>query len=147
MDGYYRAGQLTDHKVKADEAVAAARGRARRWTRSSSGGATPAVRLADPYGRGRYVFVDELLGGYRGQVVEPVSMPAEAPLFLMYTSDDRAPQGCVHSTGGDLAYVAGTSKYYQDTTPATCTGAWPTSAGSPAIPTSFYGPLRRHDHV
>src|SRR3974390_2532917 len=26
MDGYYRAGQLTDHKVKADEAVAAAAG-------------------------------------------------------------------------------------------------------------------------
>src|SRR2546422_6853468 len=45
-------------------------------------------------------------------------MPAEAPLFLMYTSGTTAkPKGCVHSTGGYLSYVAGTSKYYQDIHP------------------------------
>ena len=45
-------------------------------------------------------------------------MPAEAPLFLMYTSGTTGrPKGCVHSTGGYLAYVAGTSKYYQDIHP------------------------------
>src|SRR5262250_2711955 len=67
---------------------------------------------------GRDFFVDELLREYRGRIVEPVSMPAEAPLFLMYTSGTTArPKGCQHSTGGYLSYVAGTSKYYQDIHP------------------------------
>ena len=45
-------------------------------------------------------------------------MPAEAPLFLMYTSGTTGrPKGCVHSTGGYMSYVAGTSKYYQDIHP------------------------------
>src|SRR6266702_523012 len=71
-----------------------------------------------PMVSGRDFFVDELLGDYRGRVVEPVSMPAEAPLFLMYTSGTTArPKGCQHSTGGYLAYVTGTSKYYQDIHP------------------------------
>src|SRR6266516_3534961 len=57
-------------------------------------------------------------GKLSGHKVEPVSMPAEAPLFLMYTSGTTGrPKGCVHSTGGYLAYVAGTSKYYQDIHP------------------------------
>ena len=73
---------------------------------------------ASPMVEGRDFFVDELLADYRGAVVEPVSMPAEAPLFLMYTSGTTGqPKGCQHSTGGYLAYVAGTSKYYQDIHP------------------------------
>jgi acetyl-CoA synthetase len=119
MDGYYRGGQLTDHKVKADEAVAAARQEGQVveevlvWRRHPGQYASQT-----PMAEGRDVFVDELLGGYRGQVVEPVSMPAEAPLFLMYTSGTTGrPKGCVHSTGGYLAYVAGTSQYYQDIHP------------------------------
>ena len=71
-----------------------------------------------PMAEGRDVFVDELLAEHRGETVEPVSMPAEAPLFLMYTSGTTGrPKGCVHSTGGYLSYVAGTSKYYQDIHP------------------------------
>ena len=67
---------------------------------------------------GRDFFVDEVLPRYAGQTVEPVSMPAEAPLFLMYTSGTTGrPKGCQHSTGGYLAYVAGTSRYYQDIHP------------------------------
>jgi acetyl-CoA synthetase len=67
---------------------------------------------------GRDFFVDEILEDYRGETVDPVSMPAEAPLFLMYTSGTTGrPKGCQHSTGGYLAYVAGTSKYYQDIHP------------------------------
>jgi acetyl-CoA synthetase len=67
---------------------------------------------------GRDVYVDDLLSEHKGATVAPVSMPAEAPLFLMYTSGTTGrPKGCQHSTGGYLSYVAGTSKYYQDIHP------------------------------
>jgi acetyl-CoA synthetase len=67
---------------------------------------------------GRDFFVDEVIGKYEGHEIAPVSMPAEAPLFLMYTSGTTGrPKGCQHSTGGYLSYVAGTSKYYQDIHP------------------------------
>jgi acetyl-CoA synthetase len=68
--------------------------------------------------QGRDFFVDEVLKKYHGQIVAPVSMPSEAPLFLMYTSGTTGrPKGCQHGTGGYLAYVAGTSKYIQDIHP------------------------------
>ena len=120
MDGYYRSGELIDHKAKADEAVAAARQEGAEvdkvlvWRRHPGEYASGTAMV-----EGRDFFVDELLGQYRGQTVAPVSMPAEAPLFLMYTSGTTGrPKGCQHSTGGYLAYVAGTSKYYQDIHPA-----------------------------
>jgi acetyl-CoA synthetase len=119
MDGYYRSGQMTDHKVKADEALAeAARegqdvDRVLVWRRRPGQYAS-----ATPMVEGRDVFVDELLAEHRGKTIAPVSMPAEAPLFLMYTSGTTGrPKGCQHSTGGYLAYVTGTSKYYQDIHP------------------------------
>src|SRR5665213_2672321 len=119
MDGYYRNGELIDHKAKADEAIAAAREQGVEvekvlvWRRHPGqySSKTPMVE-------GRDFFVDELLKDYTGKMVEPVSMPAEAPLFMMYTSGTTGrPKGCVHSTGGYLAYVAGTSKFYQDIHP------------------------------
>jgi len=62
--------------------------------------------------------MDEVLGQYAGQRVAPVSMDAEAPLFLMYTSGTTGrPKGCQHRTGGYLAYVAGTCRYIQDIHP------------------------------
>ncbi len=119
MDGYYRAGQLTDHKVKADEALAEAAREGQEvdmvlvWRRRPGQYASQT-----PMVEGRDFFVDEVLPRYAGKAVEPVSMPAEAPLFLMYTSGTTGrPKGCQHSTGGYLAYVAGTSKYYQDIHP------------------------------
>ena len=119
MDSYYRNGDLLDHKAKAEDALAAA---------SKEGFEVEKVlvwrRRPGEYGSkspmvpGRDFFVDEVLADYRGKTVAPVSMPAEAPLFLMYTSGTTArPKGCQHSTGGYLAYVAGTSKYYQDIHP------------------------------
>jgi acetyl-CoA synthetase len=119
MDGYYRSGDLLDHKVKADEAVEAAAKEGQqidkvlvfRRYRGQYSAKTPMVE-------GRDFFVDEVLKDYKGAEVEPVSMPAEAPLFLMYTSGTTGrPKGCQHSTGGYLSYVAGTSKYYQDIHP------------------------------
>ncbi|MGD0320420.1 MAG: acetate--CoA ligase [Acidimicrobiales bacterium] len=119
VDGYYRSGQLQDHKVKADEAIEAALKLGQEVDKvlvfrrhvGQYASKTPMVE-------GRDFFVDDLLPEYRGKVVEPVSMPAEAPLFLMYTSGTTGrPKGCQHSTGGYLSYVAGTSKYYQDIHP------------------------------
>ena len=67
---------------------------------------------------GRDFFVDEILPNYSGEIVAPVPMDAEAPLFLMYTSGSTGkPKGCQHRTGGYLAYVTGTSKYIQDIHP------------------------------
>ncbi len=119
IDGYYRNGDLVDHKVKADEAVA----------RAAEEGATVEKVLVfrrhpgeyaskSPMVTGRDFFVDEIIAGYQDALVEPVSVPAEAPLFIMYSSGTTGrPKGCQHSTGGYLAYVTGTSKYYQDIHP------------------------------
>jgi acetyl-CoA synthetase len=119
MDAYWRNGELIDHKAKADEAIAAAREEGVEvekvlvWRRHPGqyGSNSPMVE-------GRDFFIDELLRDYEGKGAEPVSMPAEAPLFLMYTSGTTGrPKGCQHSTGGYLSYVTGTSKYYQDIHP------------------------------
>ena len=119
MDGYYRAGSMTDHKVKADEAIAEASRQDQDvdkvlvWRRKPG-----EYQSQTPMADGRDFFVDDVLAKYQGQVVEPVSQPADAPLFLMYTSGTTGrPKGAQHSTGGYMSYVAGTSKYYQDIHP------------------------------
>jgi acetyl-CoA synthetase len=119
MDAYYRDGNLIDHKAKADEALETARKEGAEvekvlvWRRYPG-----EYKSESEMVEGRDFFVDEILEDYRGKEVEPVSMPAEAPLFLMYTSGTTGrPKGCQHSTGGYLSYVAGTSKYYQDIHP------------------------------
>ncbi len=119
MDAYYRGGKLLGHKDKADIAVATAASEGQTvdtvlvWQRhpGSYSSDTPVVA-------GRDHFVNDLLPNYRGQRVEPVQLPAEDPLFLMYTSGTTGrPKGCQHSTGGYLAYAAATSKFVQDIHP------------------------------
>src|SRR5215468_7571396 len=119
MDGYYRSGEVVDHKIKADEAVEAAAKEGQQvdkvlvWRRHRGQYSSPTPMVA-----GRDFFVDEVLKDYKDKLVEPVALPAEAPLFLMYTSGTTGrPKGCQHSIGGYLAYVTGTSKYYQDIHP------------------------------
>src|SRR5271165_3005591 len=119
MDGYYRNGKMIDHKAGADIALDVAKKEGQVvdkvlvWRRHPGNNAS-----ASPFVKGRDVFVDEVLPNYAGQLVPPVPMDAEAPLFLMYTSGSTGkPKGCQHRTGGYLAYVAGTSKYYQDIHP------------------------------
>ena len=119
MDAYYRNGELLDHKVKAEEAIEEATKQGQKvdkvlvWQRHAGKYSSKTEMV-----KGRDFIVNDLLADYQGKIVEPVSMPAEAPLFLMYTSGTTAkPKGCQHSTGGYLAYVAGTSKYYQDIHP------------------------------
>jgi len=118
-DSYYRSGKLIDHKAAADIAVETARKEGTEiqkvlvWRRypGKYGSASPMVK-------GRDYYIDEVLKDFRGKKVEPVSMDAEAPLFLMYTSGSTGkPKGCQHRTGGYLAYVTGTSKYIQDIHP------------------------------
>jgi acetyl-CoA synthetase len=119
MDSYYRQGELIDHKAKADEALERARELGQEVDkvlvfRRHPGKYGSESKMAE----GRDFFVDEVMPDYENKLVEPVSMPAEAPLFLMYTSGTTgSPKGAQHSTGGYLAYVAGTSKYYQDIHP------------------------------
>src|SRR5580704_14980014 len=118
-DGYYRSGKLIDHKAAVEIAVETAKrdgqgiDKVLVWRRypGKYGSATPMVK-------GRDYFVDEVLKDYSGKTVEPQTMDAEDPLFLMYTSGSTGkPKGCQHRTGGYLAYVTGTAKYYQDIHP------------------------------
>jgi acetyl-CoA synthetase len=119
MDGYYRSGDLLDHKVKADEAIEAAAKEGTEVEKVLVFRRHPGQYASKtPMVSGRDFFVDEVLKDYTDAKVEPVPMPAEAPLFLMYTSGTTGrPKGCQHSTGGYLSYVTGTSKYYQDIHP------------------------------
>jgi acetyl-CoA synthetase len=119
MDAYYRSGTLLDHKEKADVAVKEAMDEGVKiekvliWQRYPGKYSSPT-----PLVEGRDFIVNDLLKQYRHHKVDPVPMPAEAPLFLMYTSGTTGrPKGCQHSIGGYLAYVAGTSKYVQDIHP------------------------------
>ncbi len=118
-DGYHRNGKWVDHKGSADIAVETAKKEGQTidkvliWKRYPGH-----FRSEAPMIMGRDFFIDDVLHDYRNHIVEPVSLDSEAPLFLMYTSGTTGkPKGCQHRTGGYLAYVAGTSKYYQDLRP------------------------------
>jgi acetyl-CoA synthetase len=119
MDSYYRAGNLLNHKENADIAVELAEKDGQKvdkvlvWQRYPGKASSPTPMVA-----GRDYFINDVLKEYYGRRVDPVPRPAEAPLFLMYTSGTTGkPKGCQHSTGGYLAYAAGTSKYVQDIHP------------------------------
>ncbi len=119
MDGYYRNGKVLNHKQNADIAVATAAKEGQRvdkvlvWRRFRDRSASDTPMVA-----GRDYVMNEVLKDYLGRTVEPVSMDAEAPLFIMYTSGTTGrPKGAKHRTGGYLAYVTGTSKYIQDIHP------------------------------
>src|SRR2546429_4608752 len=99
MDAYYRGGKFLDHKEKADIAVAEAEKDRYKlekvlvWQRHTGKYSSP-TKLVE----GRDFVVNELLAKYRGKRVEPVRLPAEAALFLMYTSGTTGkPKGAQHS--------------------------------------------------
>jgi len=119
IDGYYRSGKLLDHKIKSDIAVKVAEEHGQTVDKVLVWRRHPGRYVSEsPMVAGRDHFMDEVLKDYAGKRVDPVPMPAEAPLYIMYTSGTTGrPKGCQHSIGGYLAYVAGTSKYVQDIHP------------------------------
>ncbi len=119
IDAYYRSGRLINHKEKADLAVELAAKEGQTVDKVLVWQRYPGKYSAEtPMVEGRDFFANDLVKEKYGARIEPVQMPAEAPLFLMYTSGTTGkPKGCQHSTGGYLAYTAGTSKYVQDIHP------------------------------
>ena len=118
-DAYYRSGKLLDHKQNADIALKLAEADGQTvdkvlvWQRYPGKNSSPTSMVEN-----RDYFVNDLLKDYYGARVAPVPIPAEDPLFLMYTSGTTGkPKGCQHSTGGYLAYATGTSKYILDIHP------------------------------
>jgi len=118
-DGYWRNGTLIDHKVNADIAVRTAKelgqdvDKVLVWQRypGQSSAKTPMVS-------GRDFFVNDLLKDYKGKKVDPVALPSEAPLFLMYSSGTTGkPKGAQHGIAGYLSYVTATSKWVLDIHP------------------------------
>ena len=137
MDGYYRGGELLDHKEKANIAFDEAAKEGVRlekvlvWQRHPGrySSKTPLVE-------GRDFVVNEVLSLFRHRRVDPVQMPAEDPLFLMYTSGTTGkPKGCQHSTGDISPTWRAPRNTFRTSIPRTSTGAWPISVGSPVIPT------------
>jgi len=119
IDGYYRSGKLIDHKEKSDIALKVATEEGQTVDKVLVWKRYPGKYVSEtPMVEGRDYFMDDVLKDYASKKVAPVPMPAEEPLFLMYTSGTTGkPKGCQHSTGGYLSYAAGTSKYIQDIHP------------------------------
>ncbi len=119
IDGYYRSGNLIDHKANAELAVEVAEKQGQTVDKVLVWKRYPDKYVSEtPMVEGRDHFVNDVLKDYAGKRIDPVPVPAEDPLFIMYTSGTTGkPKGCQHSTGGYLAYVAGTSKYVQDIHP------------------------------
>jgi len=119
MDGYWRNGTLVDHKANADIAVRTATELGQHVDKVLVWQRYPGKYSAKtPMVAGRDFFVNDLLKDYNGKTVDPVPLPSEGPLFLMYSSGTTGkPKGAQHGIAGYLAYVTATSKWILDIHP------------------------------
>src|SRR6266568_3233858 len=119
MDSYWRGGTLIDHKANADIAVRTAKDLGQDVDKVLVWQRYPGKYSAKtPMIPGRDLFMNDLLKEYKGQKVEPVPLPSEGQLFLMYSSGTTGkPKGAQHSIAGYLAYVTGTSRWILDIHP------------------------------
>src|SRR5881397_513496 len=119
MDSYWRNGTLVDHKANADIAVRTAKDLGQEVDKVLVWQRYPGKYSAKtPMIPGRDFFMNDLLKEYKGQKVEPVPLPSEGQLFLMYSSGTTGkPKGAQHSIAGYLAYVTGTSRWILDIHP------------------------------
>src|SRR5881227_1410853 len=119
MDSYWRNGSLVDHKANADIAVKTAKDLGQAVDKVLVWQRFPGKYSAKtPMVSGRDVFVNDLLKDYKGKKVDPVALPGEAPLFLMYSSGTTGkPKGAQHGIAGYLAYVTATSTWVLDIHP------------------------------
>src|SRR2546428_8205737 len=119
MDSYWRNGALVDHKANADIAVRTAQDLGQNVEKVLVWQRYPGKYSAKtPMVAGRDVFVNDLLKQYTSRKVEPVALPSEGPLFLMYSSGTTGkPKGAQHGIAGYLAYVTATSKWILDLHP------------------------------
>src|SRR2546429_563841 len=119
MDSYWRNGTLVDHKANADIAVKTAKDLGQDVDKVLVWQRYPGKYSAKtPMVAGRDFFVNDLLKDYKGKKIDPVALPGEAPLFLMYSSGTTGkPKGAQHGIAGYLSYVTATSKWILDIHP------------------------------
>src|SRR3989449_467665 len=119
MDSYWRNGTLIDHKANEDIAVRTATDLGQDVDKVLVWQRYPGKYSAKtPMVPGRDFFVNDLLKEYTSRKVEPVALPSEGPLFLMYSSGTTGkPKGAQHGIAGYLAYVTATSKWILDLHP------------------------------
>ncbi|MFC6964035.1 acetate--CoA ligase [Halocatena marina] len=111
-DGYYRRGEIIEHKEKTDEGVSGV---------DQNVTSIVVDRLGDEYDHSvqeRDHDYDALIRNHTGAEVDPVARGSEDMLFLMYTSGTTGePKGVQHSTGGYLSWAAWTSHAVLDIKP------------------------------